>query len=76
MVKKRVYKQGPVLCDFNRISLSIPRVKLIKMAFKQTYLDFDEIIILKALLLQIELAENKLAHVRSLIDKARLKTQT
>lgn len=63
----------PKLCDFGKIELSIPRARLIKLLFKKHYLDADEVIFLKALSWRAESAENKILHVRSIINKALLK---
>lgn len=71
--KKRHFHKDPVLCDFNKVELRVPRLKLIKLLFKRTYLDWEETIFLKALHWKVEAAEAKVAHVKSIIEKALLK---
>jgi len=66
--------KGPELCDFNRIELPVPRLNLIKLVFKRTFLSHDETIFLKALLWRAESANNKILHVMSLAEKALLKS--
>ena len=73
MFQRRGFKPEPVLCDFNKVELSVPRYKLIKLLFKKHYLAPDETVFLKGLLWKSEAAENKLAHVQSIIRKALLK---
>jgi hypothetical protein len=69
-----VQKQSPTLCSFKKVELYVPRLKLIKLLFKKSYLSFDEIIFLKGLHWKTEAAQNKLAHVQSIIEKALLKS--
>ena len=69
-----IYKKDPRLCDFNRVELSIPRLKLLKLYFKRSYLTIEETIFLKALLWKTELTQNKIMHVRSIVDKTLLKS--
>lgn len=69
----RYPRKDPRLCDFNRIELSVPRLKLIKLLFKKSYLEAEETIFLKALLWKTESAEAKILHVRSIIEKILLK---
>ena len=64
----------PKLCDFNLVSMRVPRAKLLKAAFKRNYLSADERIFCKALDWTAEAVENKIRHVRSLCAKALLKT--
>ena len=71
---RRTNKKDPILCDFNRVEISIPRVRLIKLAWKRGYLDYDETIFLRALTWRVEAAINKLLHVQSLAEKALLKS--
>jgi len=71
--QKRGYKE-PRLCDFNQVKLSVPRHKVIKLLFKKSYLDFDELIFLKGLFWKVEAAENKILHLKSLVEKALLKS--
>ena len=66
-------KPEPRLCDFNRISVGVPRYKLIELLFKRSYLQEDEVIFLKALHWKVEAAEHKMLHVKSIINKALLK---
>jgi hypothetical protein len=65
----------PRLCDFNRISLSVPRFKLIKLLLKRRHLQGEEVIFLKTLQYQIEVKENQILHVKSIIEKALLKAK-
>jgi hypothetical protein len=62
------------LCEFTKVELSVPRLKLIKLLLKRSYLTGDEIIFLKALRWKTESANNKILHVMSVIDKALLKS--
>jgi hypothetical protein len=64
-----ISRKYPELCEFNKIELSIPRLKLIKLLFKKTYLSQDETIFLKGLLWKTEGANNKILHVQSIIEK-------
>jgi len=64
----------PKLCDFNLVSLRVPRYKLLKAVFKQNYLSDDERRFCRALDWKAESAENKIKYVRSLCAKALLKT--
>jgi hypothetical protein len=66
------YKE-PILCEFTKITLDIPRLKLLKLLDKKSYLSQDEISFLRALSWRVEAAENKLAHVQSIIEKVQLK---
>lgn len=66
-------KAEPELCEFNKIELSIPRLRLIKLLFKKSYLDQDETVFLQGLLWKTESAANKILHVQSIIEKALLK---
>ena len=68
--RKRGFRQESVLCDFNKVELSIPRLRLIKLLFKKSYLDYEETIFLKALLWKTEAANYKILHVQSIIEKA------
>lgn len=70
----RGFKYEPILCDFNRIVLKVPRLKLVRLLFKKSYLSQEEQIFLKALLWQAESANNQILHVMSLAEKALLKT--
>lgn len=75
-MKRRVnrnFLKEPALCEFNRVSLDIPRLKLIKLLFKKSYLDYDDVIFLKALLWKTEAANNKILHVQSIVEKTLLK---
>jgi hypothetical protein len=74
MPRKYQKKEEPRLCDFNRITCDIPRVKLLKLVDKKRLLDHEEYIFLRAFLWKIELTENKVSHVKSLIEKALLKS--
>ena len=69
----RSTKKEPTLCDFERVEFKTRRKRLIKIVFVKRFLDIDEIAFLKSLEWQAEDAQNKIAHVRSLIDKAMLK---
>ena len=64
----------PKLCDFNSVSIRVPRLKLLKAVFKRSYLSDDERIFCRALDWTAESAENKIKHIRSLCAKALLKT--
>ena len=64
----------PKLCDFNLVSMRVPRYKLLKAVFKRNYLSADERIFCRALDWTAESAENKIRHIRSLCAKALLKT--
>jgi hypothetical protein len=66
-------KKDVRLCDFDRIAVSIPRARLLKLVWKKSFLDPEETIFLKALLWKIESANNKILHVQSLAYKALLK---
>ena len=70
---RRPYKE-PLLCDFNEIKMKVPRVRLVKLAWKKGLLDHDEAVFLKGLLLKSEAVENRLKHIQSLINKALLKS--
>jgi hypothetical protein len=61
------------ICSFNKIELNIPRLKLLKLLFKRSYLDFEETVFLKGLYWKTEAAENKIAHIKSIVEKALLK---
>lgn len=63
----------PRLCDFNKITLIVPRYKLIKLLMKKSYLTAEETIFLRALHWKTEAANNKILHVQSLVEKALLK---
>ena len=67
-------KNDPKLCNFSKVELSVSRLKLIKIYFKKSYLDYEETIFLKALLWRTEAAENKLLHIKSIIEKSLLKS--
>ena len=69
----KVKFKDPILCDFSKVELKIPRLKLIKLLMKKSYLQAEETIFLKALLWQTESANNKILHVQSLCEKALLK---
>ena len=64
---------NPKLCNFKEVFLAVPRLKLLKLVFKRTFLQYDEIIFLKVLEARVELAMNRLAHIKSLVEKALLK---
>jgi len=66
-------KEEPKLCDFKEVKLVIPRYKLIKLYFKQNFLQHDEAVFLKAMLWKAEAAENKILHIKSIVEKALLK---
>lgn len=63
----------PRLCDFSIISMSVKRAKLIKIFWKNDFLTHDELIFLHSLLFRAEIAENQIAHVKSMIHRALLK---
>lgn len=73
MQKRKGYKKGPELCEFNCVNLSIPRLRLVKLAWGRDYLKEDDAVFLKGLLLKTEAAENKLKHVKSVVEKAMLR---
>jgi hypothetical protein len=72
-VRREAIRREPVLCDFNKVELQVPRLRLIKLLWKKHYLDHDEVIFLKALLWQAEAANHKILHVISVAEKALLK---
>lgn len=70
-------KTEAILWDFGRVELDIPvskRLKVLKLLDKKTYLTQDEATFLKALQWKAESAANKIAHVKSIIDKALIKS--
>jgi len=67
-------RKEPILCDFKEVKLSVPRVKLIKLLWKKSFLQYDEIIFLKTQLWKAEAAENKILHIKSIIERTLLKT--
>ena len=67
-------KKEPVLCNFDKVELSVPRLKLIKCLFKKSFLTHDEMIFLKGLLWRAESADNKIRHIISIADRALLKS--
>ena len=67
-----MYKE-PKLADFKEVKLNIPRYKLIRLLFKKSHLHYDELIFLKVLHWKVEAAENKILHIKSIIEKALLK---
>ena len=67
-----MYKE-PELAKFKEIKVSVPRLKLIKLLFKKSHLQYDELIFLKALHWRVEAAENKILHIKSIIEKTLLK---
>jgi hypothetical protein len=69
----RHFSKEPILCNFDKVELKVPRLKLLRLLFKRTYLDYAEVIFLKALLWQAEAAENKILHIQSIIRKALFK---
>lgn len=74
-VYRKAYKE-PKLCDFNKIELRISssdRVKLIKLAYKKSYLNRDERVFATTWLWKAESVINKARHLISLADKALLK---
>ena len=69
------YKYTEVkLCDFNKVELSIPRLRLVKLLFKKTYLTQEETHFLRVLLWKSESAENKILHIKSIIEKTLFKS--
>ncbi|MDD5355068.1 MAG: hypothetical protein PHY56_00800 [Candidatus Omnitrophica bacterium] len=76
MSKPRRNYNDPVLCDFNKVELSVPRLKLVRLLFKKSYLTQDEAIFLRGLLWKTESANNKILHVQSIVEKALLKSCT
>jgi len=69
----RSYKE-PRLCDFGKIELIIPRLRLLKLLNKKSYITQEEAIFLKAQLWKVESANAKILHVQSIIEKTLLKT--
>jgi len=71
------YKEAK-LCDFNKIELTIPsnqRVKLIKLAYKPAFLKEDEVIFCKIWQYKAEIIIKKALHLKSIADKALLKSK-
>ena len=68
-----MYKD-PTLCDFNKVELKVPKIKLLRLYLKRSFLDQEEVIFLKALLWQAEAANHKILHIQSIIEKSLLKT--
>jgi hypothetical protein len=74
-VRKDYYnKKEPTLCEFSKVEIRIPRLKLIKLVWEKHFNQSDDTVFLMVLEARVEAAQNKLAHVRSLIDKALLKS--
>lgn len=74
-VYRKVYKE-PRLCDFNKIELRISssdRAKLIKLAYKKSYLSGEERIFSDVWLCKAESVINQARHLISLAEKALLK---
>ncbi len=71
-----MYKKEVKLCDFNRIELKIPsnqRVKLIKLAYKPTFLNHEELVFCKTWQYKTELIINQALHLKSIAEKALLR---
>ena len=68
-------RKEPILCEFKEVRLNVPRYKLLKLYFKRSFLQHDELIFLKALHWKAEAAENKILHIKSIIEKALLKVR-
>ena len=64
---KRITAKEPSLCNFNKIELNIPHLRLIKLLFKRTYLSHEESHFLRVLLWKTECVENKVLHIKSIL---------
>ena len=62
--------KDPQLCEFNKVELSIPRLKLLKCYFKKGTISYDEMIFLRGLIWKCESANNKLLHIISIAEKS------
>lgn len=66
------------LCDFTKIELSIPytvRIRLIKLSYKQTFLDADELMFCKIWQWKADMIIKKALHLRSISEKALLRAK-
>jgi hypothetical protein len=71
------YKEPP-LCNFSKIELRIPansRLKLIKLAYKPTYLKEDELVFCKTWQYKTEIVIKQALHLQSIAEKALLKAK-
>lgn len=68
------YTCEPKLCDFDRVELKVPRVKLLKLLSKKTHLCFEETVFLRFLVSRTEVANHRILHVQSIAEKALLKS--
>jgi hypothetical protein len=70
--------QEAKLCDFNKIELRIPpnvRVKLIRLAYKPTFLKEEEVVFCKTWQWKSEVIIKKALHLKSISDKALLRAK-
>jgi hypothetical protein len=71
-------KREPTLCNFDRIELRIPsnqRVKLIKLAYKPTFLKEEELVFCKVWQAKAEIVINNALHLKSIAEKALLRAK-
>ena len=68
-----MYKE-PELCQFSKVEISVPRARLLRLLGKKHYLTHEESVFLKVLIWRVEAANNKILHVRSIAEKALLKS--
>lgn len=65
----------PILCGFNKVELSVPRLRLIKLAMRRgQYNTQEETIFLRVFQWKAEIALKKILHTLSLAEKGLLKS--
>ena len=67
------YGDDPKLCDFNKVELKVPRMKLLKLLKKYNYLSQSETAFLRELLHRTEQSNYKILHIQSIIEKCLFK---
>ena len=68
-------KKQPELCGFSCIKVKVPRLRLVKLFWKRDFLSLDEQIFLKGLLWRAESAENQIRHIKSMVERALIKSK-
>ena len=68
-------KKPPRLCNFNKVELTVPRLQLLRLLKKKTFLKRDEFVFTCDLLREAEAADNKIRHVISILEKILLKAR-
>ena len=68
------YGDEPKLCDFNKVELKVPRLSLLKLLKKRSYLSHEETAFLRELLHRTEQSNYKILHIQSIIERCLFKS--